>query len=437
MPTNALKHIFISITALLLASWASYSSAADTIPPSIKIAGPKSGSNVSSPVYISTIATDDIGVSRVDFYQNGNLIGSDQTSPFATILESSMGMYTLTAVAYDAAGNSTTSDPVNISIINSPLIIKGAVALDPTTVDVRFNGLLDPTTVDISYFSASGGLMIFTTILQPDQQTVRLMTSPQSTQISYAITASNSAPTIKDTSGNQLGYPNTAYFIGYNSAATGAKDTISGSKHDLAHLNQRAGFGDLTYPMQGFAYNDYKDTCVYCHVPHTGGASFNRTLPQDNYKIYTGSMESTPNRPGGISLVCLSCHDGTIAVDSIVKMPSGNWDPAYSHMKMNSGTTGSSCGACHQAGGVGGAHDGTVKYLTQDLRDDHPISMSYLEAKAAKPYAFQDPFFLSPMKLFNNRVECPTCHDVHNPSFEPFLRKPNIQSSLCTTCHIR
>lgn len=227
----------------------------------------------------------------------------------------------------------------------------------------------------------------------------------------------------------------------------GASESVIGSKHDLAHLNQRTSVlaSGIGTPHEGSAYTNYLETCVYCHVPHLSGSGvngtlFNRVLPQDNYKPYSGpsgTMDATPNRPSGVSLVCLSCHDGTIAVDSIVNTPNTSWAPSANHQKMSPGSTPDECGMCHRPNGPAGAHDATVKYLTQDLRDDHPISISYLEALTATPREFRDPFSIAPLRLFNDRVECPTCHDVHNPQYFPFLRKPNDGSDLCLTCHIK
>lgn len=220
--------------------------------------------------------------------------------------------------------------------------------------------------------------------------------------------------------------------------------SIIGTKHDLAHLNQRPSVlasGGGT-PMEGTAYTDYLETCVYCHVPHVtppGGTIFNRVLPQDNYAVYSnpaGTMDATINRPGGVSLVCLSCHDGTIAVDAILNPPNTAWTPATNHQTMSAGNSANECGSCHKPGNKP-AHDATAAYLTQDLRDDHPISISYSEAILRTPDDFRDPLTIAPLRLFNDRIECPTCHDAHNAQYGPFLRVPNAQSSLCLTCHIK
>jgi len=219
--------------------------------------------------------------------------------------------------------------------------------------------------------------------------------------------------------------------------------SIIGTKHDLAHLNQRPSViatGGGT-PMEGTAYNNYLDTCVYCHVPHVtpDATQFNRVLPQDNYAVYSnpaGTMDATINRPGGVSLVCLSCHDGTIAVDAVLTTPSTAWTPSTNHQTMSAGNSSSDCGSCHKPGNKP-THDATASYMTQDLRGDHPISISYSEALLRTPDELRDPLIIAPLRLYNDRVECPTCHDVHNAQYVPFLRIPNAQSVLCLSCHIK
>jgi peptidoglycan/xylan/chitin deacetylase (PgdA/CDA1 family) len=92
----------------------------DTQAPSVAITSPASGSPVKGNVKITASAGDALsGVVRVDFYANGVLIGSRSGSPYLIAWQTnklSRGQYTLTAVAYDAAGNSATSAPVTVRV---------------------------------------------------------------------------------------------------------------------------------------------------------------------------------------------------------------------------------------------------------------------------------------------------------------------------------
>ncbi len=225
--------------------------------------------------------------------------------------------------------------------------------------------------------------------------------------------------------------------------------SIINSRHDL---HWAASLPNMVF---WDTYNDYGEVCVYCHTPHGGDSSaplWNRVAPTGPYNMYNSSTMDTsvPGTPSGISLACLSCHDGTVAVDYIVNMPGPGWSPGGAKGDLDSWknsprhgkltTTGDplvNCAvACH-GGAVIAETDFTQAILGTDLSNDHPISMTY-------PEPAQDPDFKTPaevgsggLKLFNNKVECSSCHDVHDPAITPFLRKSNITSALCSTCHIK
>ena len=79
-------------------------------------------SGASGTITLSASASDNVGVSKVEFYVDGVLKGTDTASPYSMTLNSttlSNGSHALTARAYDAAGNSTLSAAVNFSISNA------------------------------------------------------------------------------------------------------------------------------------------------------------------------------------------------------------------------------------------------------------------------------------------------------------------------------
>jgi Bacterial Ig domain/Fibronectin type III domain/Divergent InlB B-repeat domain len=96
----------------------------DITPPSISLTSPITGSTLSGTVNINATATDNSGVVGVQFQLNGNNLGAeDTTSPFSISWDSNgvvSGPYTIAAIARDAAGNTTSSAPVNISISSPP-----------------------------------------------------------------------------------------------------------------------------------------------------------------------------------------------------------------------------------------------------------------------------------------------------------------------------
>ncbi len=92
---------------------------ADTTPPTISAS--EAGS--SGTITLSANASDNVGVTNVEFYVDGTLKGSDATAPYALTLDSttlSNGSHSLTAKAFDAAGNTTTSAAVAFSVDNAP-----------------------------------------------------------------------------------------------------------------------------------------------------------------------------------------------------------------------------------------------------------------------------------------------------------------------------
>jgi peptidoglycan/xylan/chitin deacetylase (PgdA/CDA1 family) len=92
----------------------------DNQPPTVAITSPANGSTVKGNVKITANAADALsGVVRVDFYVNGGLVGTRVGAPFGVNWQTNKlppGQYTLTAVAYDAAGNTATSASVTVRV---------------------------------------------------------------------------------------------------------------------------------------------------------------------------------------------------------------------------------------------------------------------------------------------------------------------------------
>lgn len=94
----------------------------DSIPPhNVAITAPSNGASVSGTVTVSATASDNIGVTEVDFRVDGVMIGTDSTSPYSIAWNTDglSGSHTLTAIARDAANNATTSSPVSVTVNNS------------------------------------------------------------------------------------------------------------------------------------------------------------------------------------------------------------------------------------------------------------------------------------------------------------------------------
>lgn len=95
----------------------------DTTNPTTSLTAPAAGT-VSGNVTVSANASDNIGVTKVEFYAGASLIGTDTTSPYSitwNTLTVSNGNYTLTSKAYDAANNTATSAGVAVTV-NNPIV---------------------------------------------------------------------------------------------------------------------------------------------------------------------------------------------------------------------------------------------------------------------------------------------------------------------------
>jgi len=170
-----------------------------------------------------------------------------------------------------------------------------------------------------------------------------------------------------------------------------------------------------------------------CHTPHGSDPAvplWNHTLSSANYTLYTSTtLNASPEQPTGSSKLCLSCHDGTVAVGSVVNMPGsyGVSENVYS---------GVIAGLTETLSVLSSANLGT------DLRDDHPISFLYDDALALYSTELKNPADIpGPIKLDENGdMQCSSCHEPHSNLYPMFLRMDFVDGSdfgsqLCLACH--
>lgn len=95
-------------------------SSADTTSPSVTITNPADEASVSGTISVTATASDNVGVVGVQFKLDGSNLGAeDTTAPYSVSWDTSAesaGSYTLTAVARDAASNTTTSSDVDVTV---------------------------------------------------------------------------------------------------------------------------------------------------------------------------------------------------------------------------------------------------------------------------------------------------------------------------------
>lgn len=167
--------------------------------------------------------------------------------------------------------------------------------------------------------------------------------------------------------------------------------------------------------------------CAVCHTVHRAMSVPSAPLWSHqvtdvaSYTLYSSPTfdgASTATNPGASSKLCLSCHDGTVALENF-----GG---------INTGTTYISPG--FRVGGVTG----------NNLATEHPISFDYTDALATLDGGLNTPSTtpsglggtITSDLLFGNKMECASCHDVHNRyNVAHLLRISNTHSQLCLTCH--
>lgn len=94
----------------------------DTTPPSVMVTSPSNSAILSSTVAVTASANDNVGVSSVEFYENGTLLSATNVAPYSynwntTALAN--GSYTLIARAYDVSGNMSQSDNIVVTVNNT------------------------------------------------------------------------------------------------------------------------------------------------------------------------------------------------------------------------------------------------------------------------------------------------------------------------------
>ncbi|MFT5123506.1 MAG: putative CXXCH cytochrome family protein [Kiritimatiellia bacterium] len=160
------------------------------------------------------------------------------------------------------------------------------------------------------------------------------------------------------------------------------------------------------------------EVCIFCHTPHNADVAaplWNRFSSGAVYTPYNSStIKASIGQPTGASKLCLSCHDGTMALGMVRSRTS----------------------PIGFAGGVTAMPSGAAN-LGTDLSDDHPISFTFDASLASANGELRDPASLpAVVSLDNNKqLQCTSCHDPHNDQFGDFLVMNNIASALCISCH--
>lgn len=160
------------------------------------------------------------------------------------------------------------------------------------------------------------------------------------------------------------------------------------------------------------------DACIFCHAMHKTTPKtplWNHGVSGATYTPYTSTTtKAVIGQPTGSSKLCLSCHDGTVALGMVGERVNG--------VKMKNGLTTMPKGKSN---------------LGTDLSGHHPISFTYDAALAARDAALQNPATLkNKVKLdATQQMQCTSCHNPHDNQFGSFLVQANDNSALCVNCH--
>jgi predicted CXXCH cytochrome family protein len=209
--------------------------------------------------------------------------------------------------------------------------------------------------------------------------------------------------------------------FGVAGVASAQVTTVVGSAHDFSGVTNTA------------------QVCVFCHTPHQATAAntqdplWNHTLQSTvSYGVYaSGTMDHNNANSGladiggqtagtaSVSFLCMSCHDGTVAVSSLWNDPNDD-DPVT--------LLGGAGWDLDADGNIDNTHSA---YVGTSLADDHPVNFTYddtldSELKAAPGNNV----------LRSGQVECSSCHDPHKSvDTYGFFRVTMTGSALCITCH--
>lgn len=207
-----------------------------------------------------------------------------------------------------------------------------------------------------------------------------------------------------------------ATFLGFLALpAFGA--TVVGTPHDLK----------ATLPAGN------QQTCVFCHTPHQPNSPLFAVTPLWNHTLSTISSYGVYTSPtmnavmtgaeigGGTttSNLCLSCHDGTVGIGSMYNKPN-NLAGTGEDTPTNAATL-----------MTGNSMVGT------NLTNDHPVNFNYDAALVTADGGLVAVGSLPSWALIGGKVQCSSCHDPHNNTNGSFLPISNVNSAVCTSCHVK
>lgn len=273
------------------------------------------------------------------------------------------------------------------------------------------------------------------------------------------------------------GIQGTRHNLSSTGTATYTTFTVTSAGTGTATSTFGSGTATANHTTNGTA-----EICVFCHTPHGGQAGtdkpplWNKGLTTGGFTTYSSTTmdgAAATGLVGSVSLACLSCHDGSQAMDNMINAP---------------GSGGYAAGGANQnwTWSVSSTMPSGVTNLGKDLSNDHPVAIPFcgggvtgsatdgtstLSGGTCADTDFNGPGFSTggSNKVYSKKVgaaqvfwvdtatttkrdktdlilydatgvtgptvECASCHDPHSSTNATFLRISNANSAVCLACH--
>ena len=351
----------------------------DTQAPVVSVTAPAEGATVSGAVTLSATASDNVGVVGVQFRVNGANVGAEDTmAPYTVNWDSTAvanGAYQITAVARDAAGNSSTSTVVNVTVDNAvpdtqaPVVsvtapaegatVSGAVTLSATASDnvgvvgvqFRVNGAnvgvedtVAPYTVNWDSTAVANGAYQITAVARDaagnsSTSTVVNVTVDNAVPDTQAPVVSVTAPaegatvsgavTLSATASDNVGVVGVQFRV--NGANVGVEDTVAPYTVNWDSTAVANGAYQITAVARDAAGNSTTSTVVNVTVdntvPDTQAPVVSVTAPAEGATVSGAvTLSATASDNVGVVGVQFRVNGANVGVEDTVAPYTVNWD---------------------------------------------------------------------------------------------------------------